>query len=102
MKPVDTQQPGGWLPWIGVVAYAVACVMGLSLSEKFKIPHDSFDNPPWYFIRRDFVEEMLQAVALILCFGIAFVALKRGYKFYGWMLAWFTLLENRPLVRRAW
>jgi hypothetical protein len=70
--------PGWWLPWIGVLGYGTGSALGVRLTSRFgaRLGHPG-DNPPWYFIRTDFVQGACLAAGIGLCLVIAILTWRR-------------------------
>ncbi|HEY1250470.1 MAG TPA: hypothetical protein VGH97_04725 [Thermoanaerobaculia bacterium] len=70
--------PGWWLPWIGGLAYVIGSSVGVRYvgrhSGEFGHPGD---NPPWWFIRTDFVQGICLGAGIVLCLVIAILTWKR-------------------------
>ena len=77
---------GAWLPALGVAAYALAGNMSLSL---FRLSDHGRpgDQPPWYFIRQDYIDGLVMGGMGLLCVVIGLLLMKR-YPIWGGMLAW--------------
>ena len=81
-----TMLKGAWLPALGVAAYALAGNMSLSL---FRLSDHGRpgDQPPWYFIRQDYIDGLVMGGMGLLCVVIGLLLMKR-YPIWGGMLAW--------------
>lgn len=82
--------PGWWLPWIGVVSYAVCGYAGLQLGKPFGFGPPG-DERPWYFLRVEFVSGACMAAGLLVCVLIALVTW-RTYPANARALLWFAFL----------
>lgn len=83
---------GAWLPVVGVIAYALAGELSRYAFERFGFPSDRpGDNPPWYFIRQDYIDGIVMGSIGLLCILIGVLALRRFRVFAG-MLIWQTLI----------
>ena len=81
-----TFMKGAWLPALGVAAYALAGRMGTSLFVLSDHGHPG-DQPPWYFIRQDYIDGLVMGVMGLLCLVIGLLFMRR-YPIWGGMLAW--------------
>ncbi|WP_395734856.1 hypothetical protein [Prosthecobacter sp.] len=59
------------------------------------------DEPPWYFITRDFAEGICSAGALLLCVLVAVVAW-RWWPSYAVMMVWMPLMWHGGNIGRSW
>ena len=70
--------PGWWLPWIGVLAYGFGLTLGVRLGARYGGGFGSpGSNPPWYFLRTDFVSGSCLAAGLVLCLALALLTWNR-------------------------
>jgi integral membrane sensor domain MASE1 len=81
-----TMLKGAWLPALGVAAYALAGRMGMSLFLLSDHGRPG-DQPPWYFIRQDYIDGLVMGSMGLLCVVIGLLFMKR-YPIWGGMLAW--------------
>lgn len=84
---------GVWLPALGVISYALAGELSRYALERFGFPSDRpGDSPPWYFIRRDYIDGIVMGGIGLLCILIGVLAL-RHFRIFAEMLIWQTLLS---------
>jgi hypothetical protein len=86
---------GAWLPAVGVITYGLAGKIGYDLCLRFVYPfeHPAVE-PPWYFIRQDYVQGLVMAILGLLCLvlGLLLMLAKRHPVWSG-MLAWQSVLS---------
>src|SRR5262245_17634857 len=82
---------GFWLPAVGVAAYYAAGELYFYLVERLGFPDRPGDNPPWYFIRRDYVQGLTMGSLGALCLLLGLLFLRR-YPIFGGMLAWQSVI----------
>jgi hypothetical protein len=83
----------GW--WVLVVMLAILILSGqvsvYLFKQFFSADVSPGSDPPWYFIRQDFIEGICMAVGGSICLLFGAWAWHR-YKPYGWMCTWMSLL----------
>ena len=92
---------GWWIMLLWVVIFVLCGEASRYFSQMFGVRGDSPGiDPPWYYIRRDFIEGICMTFGAILSFTIAGLTWK-SYKLYAWMGIWFTLLWYGPAIWKA-
>ena len=89
---------GWWVMVLYVVIYILCTNLSIYFSQMLEIPSGSPGiTPPWYFIRRDFIEGICMMFGAILCLTIGSLTWK-SYKIYAGIGIWFTLLWYGPNI----
>ncbi|HNG95532.1 MAG TPA: hypothetical protein PLB32_22200 [Acidobacteriota bacterium] len=84
------QIAGIWLLPIFLVTLLLSTTLGLQLSQALFIEGQP-NNPPWYFIRQDFIRGLCDAVALLFSVTLGLVTWER-YRICASMLIWLSVL----------
>lgn len=91
---------GVWLPALGLAAYALAGSVSLRLFQLSDHGHPG-DQPPWYFIRQDYINGLVMGSLGLLCLAIGLLYIRR-YPIWAGMLAWQSVTSFGKPAWDAW